>query len=128
MAGLSITDMDLTNGSRSVPRYRSISLRSVYESAASFISGVGSPTNYCAATRTGTASAFGPGTIRRGGIGLDHVVGVHWGIDLELLHMRLGRPGIEAMYGSTVYGSLAKAGLDGLDLDGLIDGLICIIY
>lgn len=39
---------------------RSISLRSVYESAASFISGVGSPTNYCAATRTGTASAFGP--------------------------------------------------------------------
>lgn len=80
----------LTNGSRSVPRYGSISLRSVYESAASFISGVGSPTNYCAATRTGTAlgfaavvgavstnddstaaagpvtaSAFGPGTIRR---------------------------------------------------------------
>ena len=45
VAGLSITDMDLTNGSRSVPRYRSISLRSVYESAASFISGVGSPTN-----------------------------------------------------------------------------------
>ncbi len=44
-----------------------------------------------------------------------------WGIDLELLHMRLGRPGIEAMYG--VYGSLAKAGLD-----GLIDGLIRIIY
>lgn len=42
--------------------------------------------------------------------------------------MRLGHPGIEAMYGSTVYGSLAKAGLDGLDLDGLIDGLICIIY
>lgn len=36
MAGLSITDMDLTNGSRSVPRYGSISLRSVYESAASF--------------------------------------------------------------------------------------------
>ncbi|GAU19279.1 hypothetical protein TSUD_335640 [Trifolium subterraneum] len=32
----------------------------VYESAASFISGVGSPTHYCAATRTGTASAFGP--------------------------------------------------------------------
>lgn len=30
--------------------------------------------------------------------------------------------------GFTVYGSLAKAGLDGLDLDGLIDGLICIIY
>lgn len=120
MAGLSITDMDLTNGSHSVPRYRSISLRSVYESAASFISGVGSPTNYCAATRTGTASAFGPGT---GGIGLDHVVGVHWGIDLELLHMRLGHPGIEAMYGS-----LAKAGLGGLDLDGLIDGLICIIH
>lgn len=87
MAGLSITDMDLTNGSRSVPRYGSISLRSVYESAASFISGVGSPTNYCAATRTGTASAFGPGTIRReeGGIGL------------ELLHIRLGYPGIEAM-------------------------------
>ncbi len=56
MAGLSITDMDLTNGSRSVPRYGSISLRSVYESAASFLSGVGSPTNYCAATRTGTAS------------------------------------------------------------------------
>lgn len=51
-----------------------------------------------------------------------------WGIDLELLHMRLGHPGIEAMYGSTVYGSLAKAGLDGLDLDGLIDGLIRIIY
>lgn len=47
VAGLSITDMDLTNGSRSVPRYRSISLRSVYESAASFISGVGSPTNSC---------------------------------------------------------------------------------
>lgn len=99
MAGLSITDMDLTNGSRSVPRYGSISLRSVYESAASFISGLGSPTNYCAATRTGTASAFGPGTIRREGrgIGLDHVVGVHRGIDLELLHMRLGHPGIEAM-------------------------------
>lgn len=55
MAGLYITDMDLTNGSRSVPRYGSISLRSVYESAASFISGLGSPTNYCAATRTGTA-------------------------------------------------------------------------
>lgn len=34
MAGLSITDMDLTNGSRSVPRYGSISLRSVYESGA----------------------------------------------------------------------------------------------
>lgn len=46
-----------------------------------------------------------------------------WGIDLELLHMRLGHPGIEAMYGS-----LAKAGLGGLDLDGLIDGLICIIH
>ena len=30
-------------------------------------------------------------------IGLDHVVGVHRGIDLELLHMRLGHPGIEAM-------------------------------
>lgn len=70
MAGLSITDMDLTKGSRSVSRSRSISLRSVYESAASFISGLGSPTNYCAATRTG------PGTIRRGCIGLDHVVGV----------------------------------------------------
>ena len=99
VAGLSITDMDLTNGSRSVPRYGSISLRSVYESAASFISGLRSPTNYCAATRTGTASAFGPGTIRREGrgIGLDHVVGVHRAIDLELLHMRLGHPGIEAM-------------------------------
>lgn len=35
VAGLSITDMDLTNRSRSVPRYGSISLRSVYESAAS---------------------------------------------------------------------------------------------
>lgn len=46
MAGLSITDMDLTNGSRSVPRYGSISLRSVYESAASFISGVGLPFHY----------------------------------------------------------------------------------
>lgn len=34
MAGLSITDMDLTNRSRSVPRYGSISLRSVYESVA----------------------------------------------------------------------------------------------
>lgn len=56
VAGLSITDMGLTNRSRSVPRYGSISLRSVYESAASLISGVGSPTNYCAATRTGTAS------------------------------------------------------------------------
>lgn len=43
----------------------------------------------------------------RGGIGLDHVVGVHGGIDLELLHMRLGHPG---SYGSTVFGSLAKAG------------------
>lgn len=31
------------------------------------------------------------------GIGLDHVVGVHRGIDLELLHIRLGHPGIEAM-------------------------------
>ena len=48
--------MDLTNGSRSVPRYGSISLRSVYESAASLISGVGSPTNYCAATRLFTYS------------------------------------------------------------------------
>lgn len=57
MAGLSITDMDLTKGSRSVPRYGSISLRSVYESAASFISGVGF-SNYCAATRTGTAFGF----------------------------------------------------------------------
>lgn len=38
-----------------------------------------------------------------------------------------GSPGYRS-YGSTVYGSLAKAGLDGLDLDGLIDGLICIIY
>ncbi|KAI9174044.1 hypothetical protein LWI28_010924 [Acer negundo] len=56
VAGLSITDMGLTIRSRSVPRYGSISLRSVYESAASLISGVGSPTNYCAATRTGTAS------------------------------------------------------------------------
>ena len=93
VAGLSITDMDLTNRSRSVPRYGSISLRSVYESVASFLSGLGSPTNYCPATRTGTASgsaavvgavstnddstaaagpvtasAFGPGTIRRGGV------------------------------------------------------------
>lgn len=39
------------------------------------------------------------------------------GLDLELLHMRLGHPG---RYSSTVYRSLAKAGLDGLDLDGLI--------
>lgn len=31
------------------------------------------------------------------GIGLDHVVGVHWGINLELLHMRLGHPGIKAI-------------------------------
>lgn len=31
------------------------------------------------------------------GMGLDHVVGVHWAIDLELLHRRLGHPGIEAM-------------------------------
>lgn len=38
-----------------------------------------------------------------------------------------GSPGYRS-YGSTVYGSLAKASLDGLDLDGLIDGLICIIY
>lgn len=30
-------------------------------------------------------------------MGLDHVVGVHWAIDLELLHRRLGHPGIEAM-------------------------------
>lgn len=86
MAGLSITDMDLTKGSRSVSRSRSISLRSVYESAASFISGLGSPTNYCAATRTG------PGTIRRGGVYRSRSRG--WGIDLELLHMRLGHPGI----------------------------------
>ena len=39
-AGLSIIDMDLTNGYCSVPRYGSILLRSVYESAASFISGL----------------------------------------------------------------------------------------
>lgn len=30
-------------------------------------------------------------------MGLDHVVGVHRGIDLYPLHMRLGHPGIEAM-------------------------------
>lgn len=63
MAGLSITDMDLTNGSRSVPRYGSISLRSVYESAASFFSGLGSPTNYCAATRTGQLTAAVVGAV-----------------------------------------------------------------
>ena len=45
------------------------------------------------------------------GMGLDHVVGVHGGIDLELLHMRLGHPG---SYGSTVFGSLAKAGFKAL--------------
>jgi len=44
-------------------------------------------------------------------MGLDHVVGVHGGIDLELLHMRLGHPG---SYGSTVFGSLAKAGFKAL--------------
>ena len=37
-----------------------------------------------------------------------------WGIDLELLHMRLGHPSISAKYGSTVYGSLAKA--DGVNI------------
>ena len=102
VAGLSITDMDLTNRSRSLSRSRSISLRSVYESAASFISGLGSPTNALQQTRTG-----GPVTIQRGGVYRSRSRG--WGIDLELLHMRLGHPGIYAMYGSTVYGSLGLA-------------------
>lgn len=54
------------------------------------------------------------------GIGLDHVVGVHWAIDLELLHRRLGHPGIEAMdllgllYRESHHLSLA------LDMEGML--------
>lgn len=48
------------------------------------------------------------------------------GLDLELLHMRLGNLGIEAMDLLCLDHWLRRE--DGLNLDGLVYGLICIIY
>lgn len=54
------------------------------------------------------------------------MVGMLRGLDLELLHMRLGNLGIEAMDLLCLDHWLRRE--DGLNLDGLVYGLICIIY
>lgn len=68
-----------------------------------------------AAARPVTASAFGPGTIRREGYRSRSRGWGASGYRSGATAYATGSPGYRS-YGSTVYGSLAKAGNDGLGL------------